>query len=197
MGKRIKYSNDYLPILQEKFPEFSIEDLKLIIEHGNRMLRNVVAYKGDVLLSSKIDNKIFKLLIGRVNFQSIAHKIRYAIRKMIRKIRFIYNINNIKWDGYYYFGISDEKFNEIWAKKRCNKININFGSIALYRILDECLLNISYKHFFRVKFISELHTAKEFVKDFTTSKAEYILKRSFDGYKLMINDVNLSDLKEF
>ena len=38
MANKIKYLKDYLPILQEKFPEFSIEDLTTIIKYGNRYL---------------------------------------------------------------------------------------------------------------------------------------------------------------
>ena len=34
MANKIKYLKDYLPILQEKFPEFSIEDLTLLLNMG-------------------------------------------------------------------------------------------------------------------------------------------------------------------
>ena len=89
MANKVKYLKDYLPILQEKFPEFSIEDLSTIIKYGNRYLYYIISNNSDVYLSSKIDGKIFKFFIGRVNFQSIAHKIRYALSKMLIKIRFL------------------------------------------------------------------------------------------------------------
>lgn len=53
MANKIKYLKDYLPILQEKFPEFSIEDLTTIIKYGNRYLYYVISNNSDVYLSSK------------------------------------------------------------------------------------------------------------------------------------------------
>lgn len=194
MANKVKYVKDYLPILQDKFPEFSIEDLENIIKHGNVSLYNIIIRNGDVFLSSKIEGKMFKLLIGRVTFQSIAHKIRYAIGKMIVRVRYLYKKQKIKWDGYYYFGLTDEKFKSIYLNKR--NIVFKFGDIALYKILDECLLNLNYDHFFRIKPYSSLGH-KLYIKDYSTDKAEYFLKRSFDGYELTSNNITREDLTEF
>lgn len=196
MANKVKYLKDYLPILQEKFPEFSIEDLSTIIKYGNRYLYYIISdNNSDIYLSSKIDGKIFKFFIGRINFQSIAHKIRYALSKMLIKIRFLYKQRKPEWSGYCYFGLTEEKFKSIYLNKR--NIVFNFGDVYLYRILDECLLNLNYNHFFRVK----LYGApgyKVFFENYSTKDAEYFLKRSFDGYEFTkIDNITREDLTEF
>lgn len=195
MANKIKYLKDYLPILQERFPEFSIEDLTTIIKYGNRYLYYVISNNSDVYLSSKIDGKMFKFLIGRVTFQSIAHKIRYAISKMITKMRFLYRQRRTKWWGYCYFGLTEEKFKSIYLNKR--NITFNFGDVCLYRVLDECLLNLNYDHFFRVKLYG-IPGYKVFFENYSTKDVEYFLKRSFDGYEFTkIDNITREDLTEF
>lgn len=215
MGDRYVKVDKYLPELQEKFPDFSIEDLRKIIKHGSQRMCSIISMKGDIGFRSKINGEVFKLFIGRVNFQSMAHKVRYALAKLGIKLRYLYKKNPDKQDNYYYFGLTDEEFNERYFSKLNPKLKswrsrksvyrakkFNFGDISLYKIFDECMLNLKYKHFFRVPTYTTMGY-KLFKRDFTCSDAEYFMKRTLDGYERIdyendMNDVNDNiNLNEF
>lgn len=193
-NKRYKRFQDYLPQLQERFPEFSNEDLTKIIRWGSREMYQIIVSNGDLLFMNNLKDFKFKLLIGRVLFPSIAHKIRYILSKASIRFRRIYKQTKEVWDGYYYFGLTDAAFERYESQmssyykdpvKRRNKYKnseFNYGEVMLYRILDECKLNTAYTHFFRVPFLS-IRGFKVYEEEFITKKAEYIIKRSIDGFE--------------
>lgn len=200
--------NDYVHELQEKFPEFSIEDLDYIIKYGSRNLYKLIYRNADVFFISKINNQNFKLLFGRINFQSLAHKVRYILKKVSLKFKILYKRRKIKWDGYYYFGLTDSQFENYesqmnpWfknpekRKKRYNRTEFNYGDIVLFKVFDECKLNIKYTHFFRVPMLAMMGH-KQVRQGYKSNKAEYIAKRTFDGYESMVNEYKTDKLREY
>lgn len=210
MGKSKGYKkyNDYIYELQEKFPEFSIEDLDYIIKFGSRNLYKLIFRNADVFFISKINNQTFKLLIGKVNFPNAVSKIRYYLKKISIKFRILYRRHKIKWDGYYYFGLTESQFDEYksqmssWFKdeekkrKRYKNTKFKYGDVTLFKMFDECKLNYKYTHFFRVPMIAMIgHRLVKY--NYTTNTAEYIAKRTLDGYENMIHEHRTDKLKEF
>lgn len=198
-NKRYKRYGDYLMDLQERFPEFSIEDLKAIIKHGSTALYKIIYINGDVMFCNNLPDFKFKLLIGRVIFQSVAHKLRYLITKAGIKFKHLYQRRKMKWDGYYYFGLTQAAFERWesqmspWFKdfdkklRRYRNTPLSYGDVVLYRIFDECKLNVRYMHFFRVKFLS-VRGFKVYEKDFKRKGVEYVCRRCLDGYENMLSE---------
>lgn len=105
---------------------------------------------------------------------------------MTTKIRILYNKRKIKWDGYYYFGLTEEQYNNYLSqqKGRGRKRKwFNFGTVMLYKILDECKINeYNKEYFFRVPYIVDLGY-KTLENDYVTDKAEYLFYRKNEGFK--------------
>lgn len=209
MDKKKRYTrlDDYVYKVQEQFPEFSIEDLRYILKFGSNKLYKLIYSGADVLICSKITNFMFKILFGRITFQSIAHKVRYVLKKYALKIRIAFKRKNLKWDGYYYFGLTDEQYDyyksqinpwfkdPIKIKKRYKNKTFDYGDVILYAFLEECLLNIKYTYIFRIKYYS-FFTFKYYAKSFKTKYAECLYKRTLDGYENMLIDNDKVEYKK-
>lgn len=195
--KRYKKYEDHLYALQEQFPDFSIEDLKIIIRYGSTILYNLLCRNADLLFISNVKDFKFKFLVSRITFQSVAHKVRYIINKAAIRFKFLYQRRKTKWDGYYYFGLTEKGFQNYQAqmsswfkseesrRRRYKNSTFNYGEVMLYRIFDECKLNAHYIHFFRVP-IMFLRGFRIYEKEYISKKAEYIARRTIDGYENMI-----------
>lgn len=195
--------NDYVDKVQEAFPEFSIEEINYILKYGCRELYKLIYKRADVFCFSKINGENIKIIFGRILFQSVVHKVRYVLRKLTIKLKILYKAGKIKWDGYYYFGLGEDEWlsyqaqmspwfkDEIKKRKRYKNTKFNYGDVVLYKNFDECKLNLKYKYFFRVPYIAQLGH-KLFKPDYSTKYAEYIAKRTLDGFEnVLINeDVN-------
>ena len=65
----------------------------------------------------------------------------YYKRKLIIKLRILYKRKHIDWDGYYYFALTRNQYNDYLTsinKKGRPKKNFEFQKIILYKIFDEC-----------------------------------------------------------
>lgn len=207
-SKGYKKYNDYIYELQEQFPEFSIDDLDSIIKFGSRNLYKMIFRSADIFFISKINNQMFKLIFGKVNFPDITSKIKYILRKMSVKFKILYKRRKIKWDGYYYFGLTESQFENYesqmssWFKdpekkrRRYRNTKFNYGTVTLFKLYDECKLNYIYTYFFRVPMLAMIGH-KQVRYNYSTNKAEYIAKRTIDGYESMIHEYKTDKLREY
>lgn len=174
-GKIVKTLKDYYEEVQKKFPLIPMPDLRKILNYGWRQLYLVNSYGGDVL----IQDKNFWFYIGILQYDSIKH-FNYYKRKLINKIRIMYSRKKIQWDGYYYFGLSEERYQQFInsKKKRGRPRKIyNFGNILLYKIWEECsLAESNLKYFFKIPYPIDMgYTYKN--KELITGNAEFFLER--------------------
>ena len=92
------------------------------------------------------------------------------------------------WDGYYYFGLSEEDYHKyIPNKKGRIKNKILFKDLYLCKIKEESFLYTSCKYFFRVKLEKE-GTMTIHLKDFSTRNIDLIAKRDNKGKIHYINE---------
>ena len=195
--KRYTTLDDYLPEIQEKFPEFSYEDIRYIIKHMSSRMYKFIRLKNDVLLFGNIDGKNVKFIFGRVVFKTISEKVRYVLRKFRYKMLYLWSRGKLKTDGYYYFGLTEEAYqnylsqmngwfkDEAKKRKRYAKHKFNYGNVTLYKVLDMCLVNKNLKHIFRIKFLSG-RGLMMYKENYVIDGAEYYLKRTIDGFENMI-----------
>ena len=109
------------------------------------------SYGGDVVMTS---NDGFWVYIGKLTNDSIKH-CNYYKYKLALKIRILFKRKNLKWDGYYYFALTDKQYEEYLAQKNKRgrpKKYYTFDTLFMYKLLDECILkNAGKKYIFRVK----------------------------------------------
>jgi hypothetical protein len=155
--------------------------LKSFLMHNN--------YGGDVLLNSPT----MWLYCGKLMKDSIKYY-EYYRRKMITKLRINHNRFNIPWDGYYYFGLIQSKYDDYLSqqKKRGRpRKHFKYGNIVLYKYFDECnLRNSGAVAIFRITFNADLGLSL-YKPNFETDKAELILERE----PLTLKDILASNYK--
>lgn len=163
----------YYDKILEMFPELTLSELDKIIKTG---MGNFYMYNlkgGDVQLKMQG----FMMYCGRY----LAEGKHFFYNKEKRRIRFHiqYRRDKPKFDGYYYFGLSEEEY-QLYLQENCNKFQHRkhkiFHRITLYKILEEALLNVTKKYIFRYKL--ELEVGFKFFKEYLkTAYAELILIR--------------------
>lgn len=184
---KIKTLKDYYEQMYKMFPEVPKEDIKKILNAGWRTFYMYNTSGGDVIIK---DNN-FWCYCGYLKKNSIDF-FKYYIKKLSVKLRILYKRYKIKWDGYYYFALSDSQYENYLKQqnKRGRKRKIfKFEKIFLYQILDECKIRESHsKYIFRIPFISNLGFT-HYIKEISTDKAELIINRNSLKFKdILVND---------
>ena len=99
---------------------------------------------------------------------------------MRTKLRVMYKRKKIKWDGYYYFGLSEERYAEyVNSKKRRGRPRkyYEFGKVILYKVWDECSIAESgLKYFFKIPYPIDMGFTF-YTDNLKTKEAEFILER--------------------
>lgn len=178
--------SDYYQQIFELFPTVPQQDIKRILAFSWKSLYLHNSYGGDVL----IRDKSLWCYIGQLKKSPIQH-FHYYIMKLTKKLRVLYKRKNIPWDGYYYFALSDEQYQQYLQQKNSKgrpRKHFNFGSVFMYQILDECKISqYSYKYIFRIPMISTIKL-KYYVQNLKTN-AELIEIRSPLKFKdILVND---------
>ena len=188
MGIYFKTIKDYIPVAQELFPELTLKDLKMILNHGFRVMYMFNSFGADTLIT---DQKSW-IYIGMLSRDSIKF-FHYYKFKMIKKLRLFYKLKKIEWNGYYYFGLNEPQYQYYMSqhnsKGRKRKM-FDFGNLVIYKIYDECNLRSSAsKYIFRVPILTDLGFAR-YKKNFKTAEAELILSRDPLKFKDILLETN-------
>ena len=183
----LKTIQDYYEDINKLYPEISMSDLKRILNYGFKSLLLHNSYGGDVL----IKRGKFWFYSGSLMNNSLRWY-HYYINKMIIKIRNLYKNRKTKWDGYYYFALSQSQYTDYINQKskrgRPKKI-FTFINVKLYKIYDECsLAQHNCKYIFRIQLPIEKKFT-EFKSKLITDKAELIEERE----PLNFNNILLSN----
>lgn len=172
-----RYVDDYVDRVHERFPKISKKAIKRILQFGLKSFYTHNLYGGDVLLKSPY----FTLYSGRMFRSNLVFykywKIKYKI-----KFRIKYKRDKKQYDGYYYFGLSEEEYQDYKSqvkKSGRRRQKFTFKKVYAYKLLDECLLDRKNKHFFRFEFPTDVGFT--FYKtDYSIKNFDYIAKRNSD-----------------
>lgn len=174
-GKIRKTIKDYYEPIKNIFPKIPDSDLHKILNFGWKSLYLVNSYGGDVLISGQD----FWFYIGILRKDSLGHFEYYKL-KLRNKIKIMYKRKKIPWDGYYYFGLSEERYAE-W--KNSQKVRgrprkyYEFGNIILYKVWEDCsLANGHLKYFFRMPYPIDMGFSF-YNENLKTKTAEFFLER--------------------
>lgn len=140
----IKELDDYLDILENKYPHISRYELKRVLEYGFSTFYTLCKSGADI----QVHNDKFTAYCGRM-FLDDRIRFLYNDFRARRKLRLKYKYAQEEYDGAYYFGLTDEEWefyqSQIKSKRR-NKVK--FNNLKLYKIKEECFLDKSKKYFF-------------------------------------------------
>lgn len=184
----IKQYTDYLEQLQYKFPLVDPKDIKRICRFFWKSLYLSNTYGGDVFLK---DNTLW-CYIGHLRKNSLIHY-NYYINKLCKKLRILYKRKKIQWDGYYYFALKDNQYENYQLQKKSRgrpRKKFKYGTVMLFKIQGECeLRNHSSKYIFRVPYNFAIGDTI-FIKDFISEKAELIKVRDPMKFKDILTTNN-------
>lgn len=175
-SKYDKTLKDYYEQIYQLFPTVTKSDVRRILVFAWKSLYLHNSYGGDTLIT----DKDIWCYIGNLKKDSLKH-FYYYIRKLTVKLRVLYRRKKIPWNGYYYFALTDKQYQKYLDQKNRRgrpRKYFNFGSLYLYKLLDECKINEHYRRYiFRIPYISQLKI-KQFVRDLISQNAELILTRN-------------------
>lgn len=186
---QIKTVKDYYDIMYQRFPTVPKKDIQRILNYGWKSLYLHNSYGGDTLIT---DNNFWSY-IGTLRKDPIKHY-HYYIKKLIIKLRVLYRRKKIPWDGYYYFALTDNQYNDYLSQKNRRgrpRKNFNYGNQVLYKIYDECKIKeYNRKYIFRIPYISDLGFTF-YKENLESDKAELILTRDTLKFKdILVNNNN-------
>ena len=184
-----KTVQDYYDTICKEYPTIPEQDIKRILKFGFKSLYLHNNYGADVLLQ----RNGFWFYCGKLMNDSVEF-FKYYKRKLATKIRILYKRNKVKWDGYYYFGLTQSQYDNYLKQKNTKgrpKKYFNFGTVVLYKIYDECSITESNKvAIFKVPMIYDTYFIK-LEKDYKTGSAELLEVRD----PLKLSDMLLSNFK--
>lgn len=168
----------YYDKIKERFPELSYKVIDKIVKRGLRSYYMLNLYGGDVIFQNHnytmYTGKLFKDDLVFYKYWQIKWKIKYRIK---------YRWSKTKYDGYYYFGLTDGEYQKYLAQFKPGgrrREKVKFDKLYLYKILDEALLRHEFKHYFRIKYPEDCGFTM-YVENYTARDFEYILKRNSDN----------------
>ena len=184
-----KTVQDYYEQISAEYPTIPKSDIKRILKFGFKSLYLHNNYGADVLLQ----RNGFWFYCGKLMNDSIEF-FKYYKRKLAIKIRILYKRQKIKWDGYYYFALTQKQYDNYLSQKNSvgrPKKHFDYGTVVLYKIYDECRVVESNKvAIFRIPAIYDTYFVK-LERDYNTSKAELIEVRQ----PLKLSDLLMSNFQ--
>ena len=168
----------YYPKIKEKWPELTDKQIDKIIKRGLFSIYMYNLYGGDVLLK----HQTYTMYFGKL-FKSNLVFYKYWQIKWKIKLRIKYKKARTKYDGYYYFGLTEDRFKEYKSKIKPTgrrREKFYFTNLKLYKIFDECLLHHELKHFFRIKYPEDCGFTM-YKTNYEARNFDYIYKRTKDN----------------
>lgn len=168
----------YYDMVLDRWPELTEKQVDKIVKHGLMKLYLYNLYGGDVLLR----NNNFTMYFGKLFKNNIVFYKYWQIKWKI-KLRIKYKQARTKYDGYYYFGLTENEFKKYKSKIKSTgrrRERFHFEKLYLYKILDECLLHKEFKHIFRIKYPEDCGFAM-YKTEWVARDFDYILKRDKDN----------------
>ena len=171
----IRRVEDYIDKVAEKYDKIPKDVLKKVIDFGLKAYFRVNSMGGDVLLKSPY----FTAYTGKFFHSDRAYDFgKYRKTKMMIKNRIQYVRKKNKYDGYYYFGMTEKMYEQYkdYFKTGRRHEKVRFEKLSLYKLFNELFDMTPFTRFFRIE-IPEEKGFKEYVENLETSKFDYIGKR--------------------
>ncbi len=174
----IKYIEDYYDKIKEQFPELTEKQISQILTFGFQSFYLHTLYGGDILSKSPY----LTVYCGKT-FLDPQKFMQYRGLKLTTKLRVKYKKAKTQWDGYYYFGLTDEEFEYYKSQMKKSgrrRRKFHFKQITMFKILEELLSKRRFNHIFKIPYPLDVGF-RHVREDVVTRNFEYILRRNKDG----------------
>lgn len=170
--------NYYIDLIREKYyPHISRDEIKEVVKVGLERFFHL----NKCGLDSYHANHRYTAYCGKM-FMDNSKRTVYNWRKYSSIYRRRYRHNEEEFDGFYYFGISNEEYENF--KLHRTKI---FRDVVLYKLKEESFYSMKNSHFFKVFFPVDLgwRFPQEEVK---AKECEYIAYKDKDKQIIMVEN---------
>lgn len=168
----VKKLEDYYEQMYKLYPTVDKQDIKRILKYGWRVIDLLSRNGGDICIVDQRDS--FWCYMGKLRRNSLKFYSYYAA-KLSRKLVILFRRRKMKWDGYYYFTLSEEQYQNYLSQKNKKgrpKKWFKYGDIILYKYGFECeLRQHAYKYIFRIPMFDNF-PPHIFKRDFTSNIVE-------------------------
>lgn len=166
-----KKYEDYLEEVYKLFPDVEESSIKNVIEYGLKKVHYYIKKGNEILLRGK-DSLLF---IGDAERESSRQLINSTIKEHT-KYRRLFLDKKQPWDGFYYFGLTEEEN----CKFIKDKLIVN-----LYKLINECTIRTGIKYVYKIKLnISD------------TEKMPWIETREIDFKEVTLSSEGMKKLKQ-
>lgn len=151
----IKDVNDYIPAIKKQYPMLSDQAIKQILVFGFHMYHWVTMRGCDILVKDDAEHKI-TAMTGFMYTCPLRHY-KHGLKKWKLKENLLAKIRNKPWDGYYYFGLTEERaslFNEALKNNRIKTMQLD--NIMFYRNGKVLLHDKSIDHIYKLQYPAEV-----------------------------------------
>lgn len=163
----IKTITDYEDQICQMFPHIPKTDIRKILNYGWKQIYLCNSYGGDVCVT----NNKFYFYCGKALIDPLKHFVYYTKKLLIKAIT-MYKRKKVKWDGYYYFSLTDPQQNNLNEQLKTHKKNLCYGNQILFKNYDECKVrHWNRKYIYRVKFNIDYGNSI-YLPNFTTNLAQ-------------------------
>lgn len=140
---------DFLPLVEEKFPELTKTEVKKLLSHGFRRMHSAIKFGCAISIQVK---KYFNCVahIGALYLRPDKQIREYSVRRD-RKLRKIEGWKKTPFDGYYYIGLNDTAFGPWVEANKTSRTILNFTNIVPRKIQKEIYYKAKHLHIFRFK----------------------------------------------
>lgn len=181
---KITHAEDYYDKIKERFPDLEMWEIDKIIKHGMQSFFTLNNYGADVLIKNGGE---FSIYFGKIFTDSYLMK-SYRTFKTKIKLRIKYFKEKPIWNGYYYFGLTEEEYQKYIPKKTGRlKNKITFEELTACKIEEEAYLYWNCKYFFKLKVNKDCGLIFH-QKNYSTRNIELIAKRDNKGKIQYINE---------
>lgn len=177
----VKELDDYLDALENKYPHISRQELKRVLEHGFYTFYMLSKKGADI----QVHNEKYTAYCGKMFIDNYKRALYNNVKTRI-KLRLKHKYAQEIYNGVYYFGLTEAEWEfyqtQITSKRRAK---IKFRNLKLYKIQEECFLDKSRTHFFKLYY--PIDVGWTFLEsEITTRNFEYIAYRDVKNKIIMI-----------
>lgn len=147
----VKDVYDYVDEIQKFYPYIRKEEIIKVFSYGCFVFDHLMRYKTPIILGPSQSRVLFKNRISENAPKEMQHRISHASRTR-------YLLNKNTFDGVYYFGLTEERYQKDKAciSKTWTNTPRNLRKVILYKSREECLNQGSFKHFFSILYPIDL-----------------------------------------
>lgn len=141
--------NDYIDQIIEKHPELTEKQLRYILHFGMISFDNYLRGGFGIRLSSP---KVSMWTGGNQTTDS-EKSLKEKKRRIRKKARFNYSVDKTKFDGYYYFSMTESLFQKL---KPFEKDKMKVEKLMIYKSHEECFLSGTDCYIFKFYYPTDL-----------------------------------------